>query len=77
MAFYSVRASKENMASFHKKEKGQLLAKFESRYSNVKAWTTRFFFINGRGWEFPKTEEVLRDFSVRVIWAAIPIDKSV
>lgn len=77
LAFYSVRgASKGSVANFSKKEKGQILAQFEPWYSNAKAWTTKFFFINGEGWEFPATKEVRRHFLVREICSPIPHDKS-
>lgn len=55
------------MVSFCKKEKGQPLVVLESWYANTKAWSTRFFFINGVGWDFPKAEEVVEDFPVRAI----------
>lgn len=48
-----------------------LVARFKTKYSNAKAWMTRFFFITSEGWKFPALEEVLRDFLVRTIWSPI------
>lgn len=64
------------MLSFHKKEKGQALAWLESRYSNAKAWTSKFFFNDGRGWELPDVEEILSNFSVRAICSPVLDHKS-
>lgn len=49
---------------------------FEKMYSNAKAWTTKFFFLDGTGWEFPKVKRVVKDFPVREIWAPFLDDKS-
>ncbi|XP_042951904.1 uncharacterized protein LOC122289058 [Carya illinoinensis] len=76
LAFYNLReASKGNVLGFRRKDDGQMLAWFQTCYSNAKAWTTRFFYISGQNWEYPGTEEVFLDFPIRTIWRHLPNEK--
>lgn len=77
LSFYSVRLpSKGNMDNFQNQDKGQALTRFETRYSNAKVWTYRFFFISRKGQDFSTDEDIFMDFSVRAIWGPLKDDKT-
>ena len=46
---------------------GPFLVDLELRYSNSKAWTVKFFFVNGEDWEYPAGENMYKDFPVMAI----------
>lgn len=42
-------ASKRNVITICKNDKGQVLVQLEKRHSNANAWTNKFFFLDGTG----------------------------
>lgn len=47
----------------------------EPRFSNIKEWFKRSFFMLGSGWEFPASEATCQEFPLRAMWGVVPNDK--
>lgn len=44
----------------------------EYRYSHIKDWYRKLFFVSDIGWEFPVNEASCQEFLVRALWSWIP-----
>lgn len=45
----------------------QVLASLEQQYNRVKGWSLCFFFLFGKGWEFPVGQANRCDYPIQVV----------
>lgn len=73
---HGVRRHDDNLCSFHSQSEYKV-ACLEPRFSRVKDWFKRFFFLSSQGWEFPTEEAIHCELLVHAVWGVITKDKEI